>query len=91
MQSDATGVHVPTLPATPQDWHSPVHALEQQTLAPPVRVTQLPEVQSLPAVHVIPFASLSPQRFVCRLQVTGDTQSAFSSQVVAQLVPLHLL
>ncbi len=51
-----TATHAPTLPATLQDSHCPVHALEQHTPS-----TQLPDVQESALVHVAPAVSFATQ------------------------------
>jgi hypothetical protein len=52
----ATGLHVPTLPATLQASHAPPQAVLQQTPS-----TQLPLPHWLSAEQVVPFVFLSAQ------------------------------
>jgi hypothetical protein len=69
-----TAEQVPSLPATPHDWQSPVHAPAQQKPC-----AQIPELQSVPRVQVRPFGRL-PQ--LVPLQTFGATQSAVDVAVV---------
>ena len=77
----ATGLHVPSEPATAHDWHAPPQAeLQQKPWA------QVFETHSVPSPHAWPFA-LRPHSPVVPLQMFGAAQSA--TVVAAVQLPLH--
>lgn len=82
-----TELHVPTEPATAQDWQAPVHAELQQTPC-----AQTADTHSAFPPHVCPFG-LRPHRPEAALQTFGATQSAAlvaGAQLALQAVPPHL-
>jgi hypothetical protein len=71
--------HVPSLPATAQDLHVPVHVAEQQRPC-----AQIAELHSASAPHAAPRGFL-PQLLLT--QVLGATQSVSVMQLVRQVFP----
>ena len=78
-----TAEQVPSLVATPHDWHRPVQAVAQQKPC-----AQTPELQSAFAVQVSPFGRL-PQ--LVPLQTLGATQSVVDVAAVQAALNSPLL
>ena len=69
-------MQVPTVPVSAHDWQVPPQAVMQQTPC-----AQLPDRHSPPAPQVTPMSFLAQ---LPPMQVNGETQSAFTVQVVLQ-------
>jgi len=79
--SAPTGLHIPAMPVTLQDWQLPHTADEQQTPS-----TQLPLSHSLAAAHSWP-RRFNPQEPA--LQTWPGAQSPSTPQAALQVVPLQ--
>jgi hypothetical protein len=84
--SAGTSLHVPSRPLTLQAWHVPQLGVAQQTLS----THESPVRQSSSIVQASPRRCLSPHLFFWRSQIAGGAQSPSATQVVLQVVPLHM-